>query len=166
MKLCPRCRDFRNKVNSKAGNKKRAICFATLQQNELNSNVAGFTTHVSFKPVLRQTRLQGLFFVVGKTRDIASQLVLQKSHKTSCTFFAARFTVPQGKTKGWSIYQMYLWQLFLVSLSAQVLLLQRPSQQHFCRLFMKNKGFLLSAVLKTHGNILFTMHALYTLWSN
>ena len=92
-------RTIRNKVTSKAGNKKRAICFATLQQNELNSNVAGFTTHVSFKPVLRQIWLQGLFFVVGKTRDIASQLVLQKSHKTSCTFFAARFTVPQGKTK-------------------------------------------------------------------
>ena len=29
----------------KTGNKKRAICFATWLQNELNSDVARFTTH-------------------------------------------------------------------------------------------------------------------------
>ena len=30
----------------KTGNNKRATCFATLLQNELNSDVAPFTTHV------------------------------------------------------------------------------------------------------------------------
>ena len=35
------------------GNKKRAICLATLLQNELNSDVGRFTTHI--KPVLQQT---------------------------------------------------------------------------------------------------------------
>ena len=30
----------------KTGYKKRATCFATLRQNELNSDVARFTTHV------------------------------------------------------------------------------------------------------------------------
>ena len=37
----------------------------------------------------RQVSLLG-----GKTRNIPFQLVLQKSYKTSCTFFAAHFTVP------------------------------------------------------------------------
>ena len=53
----------------------------------------------TFKPALQQIRLRGVFFVVRKTRNLASQLVLQKSHKTSCTFFVARFIVPQDKTK-------------------------------------------------------------------
>ena len=52
----------------------------------------------TFKPALQQIRLRGFFFVVRKTRNLASQLVLQKSHKTSCTFFVARFIVPQDKT--------------------------------------------------------------------
>ena len=30
----------------KTGNKKRLACFATLLQNELNSDIASFTTHV------------------------------------------------------------------------------------------------------------------------
>ena len=30
----------------KTGNKKRATCFATLLQNELDSDIARFTTHV------------------------------------------------------------------------------------------------------------------------
>ena len=32
--------------------------------------------------------------MVGKTRNIALQLVLQQCCKTSCTFFVARFSVP------------------------------------------------------------------------
>ena len=44
--------------------KKRATFFATLLQNELNSDVARFTTHI--KPVLKQIRLQGLFSCVVK----------------------------------------------------------------------------------------------------
>ena len=43
---------------------KRATFFATLLQNELNSDVARFTTHI--KPVLKQIRLQGLFSCVVK----------------------------------------------------------------------------------------------------
>ena len=39
----------------KKGNKKCVTCFATLLQNELNSGVARFTTHI--KPVLQQIRL-------------------------------------------------------------------------------------------------------------
>ena len=39
----------------KKGNKKCVTCFATLLQNELNSDVARFTTHI--KPVLQQIRL-------------------------------------------------------------------------------------------------------------
>ena len=44
--------------------KKRATFFATLLQNELNSDVARFTTHI--KPVLKQIRLQGLLSCVVK----------------------------------------------------------------------------------------------------
>ena len=36
-------------------NKKRATCFATLLQNELNNDVARYTTHV--KLVMQQIRL-------------------------------------------------------------------------------------------------------------
>ena len=40
----------------KTGNKKRATCFATLLQNELNSDVARFITHI--KPVFQQIRAE------------------------------------------------------------------------------------------------------------
>ena len=59
----------------KHGNKKRAF-FATLVQNELNSDVVHFTT-------LQQIRLN----VGGKTLNIANELVLHQCWKTSCTFF-------------------------------------------------------------------------------
>ena len=49
------------------GNKKRT-CLATLVQNELNSDVACFTTHI--KPVLQQIRLLKGLNVGGKTRNI------------------------------------------------------------------------------------------------
>ena len=39
----------------KNGNKKRATCFATLLQNELNNDVALYTTHI--KPVVKQIKL-------------------------------------------------------------------------------------------------------------
>ena len=57
----------------KPGNKKGATCFATLLQNELNSDVARFTTHI--KPVLQQIRLLTGLNVGGKTCNIAFQLV-------------------------------------------------------------------------------------------
>ena len=69
------------------GNKKCATCFATLQQNELNSDVAHFTTHI--KPVLQQIRLLTGLNVGGKMRNIAI-----KCCKTSCTFFVTHFSVP------------------------------------------------------------------------
>ena len=51
------------------GNKKHAICHATLLQNELNNDVAHFTTHI--KPVLQQIRLLTGLNKGGKTRNIA-----------------------------------------------------------------------------------------------
>ena len=60
----------------KTGNKKRATCFATVLQNELNSDVARFTTHI--KPVLQQIRLLTGLNMGGKTRNIAIKLILQQ----------------------------------------------------------------------------------------
>ena len=74
----------------KTGNKNHASCLATLLQNEFNSDVARFTSHI--KPVLHQIRLLTVFNVSDKTCNIAFQLILQQCCKTSCTFFVARFT--------------------------------------------------------------------------
>jgi len=63
------------------GNKRRATCRATLLQNELNSDVARFTTHT--KPVSQQIRLLTGLNVGGKTHNIAIQIVLQQCCKTS-----------------------------------------------------------------------------------
>ena len=60
----------------KTGNKKRAPCLAALLQNELNRDLARFTTHI--KPVLQQIRLLTGLNVSGKKRNIAIQLVLQQ----------------------------------------------------------------------------------------
>ena len=76
--------------NGKTGNKKRAICFATWLQNELNSDVARFTTYEN-KPYNLISCKTGSNMGV-KTRNIATQLGLQQCCKTSCTFFVARFT--------------------------------------------------------------------------
>ena len=72
--------------------KKRATCLATLLQNELNTDVARFTTLI--KPVLQQIRLLTGLNVGGKTLNIAIQLVLQQCCKTSCKLLVARFFVP------------------------------------------------------------------------
>ena len=77
---------------AKTGNKKHATCFPTLLQNELNSEVARFTTHV--QTCQQPDLLQDRFDVGGKTRNIAIQLVLQQCCKTSCMIFVARFSVP------------------------------------------------------------------------
>ena len=76
----------------KTGNKKHATCLATLLQNELNNDVARFTTHI--KPVLQKIMLLTGLTMGGKTRNIAFQLALQQCSKTSCTFFVARFSIP------------------------------------------------------------------------
>ena len=82
--------------HGKTGNKKSATCFATLLQNELDSDVARFTTHI--KPALQQIRLLIGLNMRGKRRNIAIQRVLQQCQlqccKTSYTFFLVRFTVP------------------------------------------------------------------------
>ena len=76
--------------NGKTGNKKRAICFATWLQNELNSDVARFTTYEN-KPYNLISCKTGSN-MGGKTRNIATQLGLQQCCKTSCTFLVAHFT--------------------------------------------------------------------------
>ena len=81
-----------SKGTEKRASKNCATCLATLLQTELNSDVARVTTHI--KPVLEQIRLLTGLNVGGKTRNITIQLVLQLCCNTSCTFFAARFSVP------------------------------------------------------------------------
>ena len=58
----------------KTGNEKRAICFATWLQNELNSDVARFTTHEN-KPCNLISCKTGSN-MGDKTRNIAIQLGL------------------------------------------------------------------------------------------
>ena len=66
---------------------KRATFFATLLQNELNSDVARFTTHI--KPVLQQIRLLTGFNVSHKTRNIVNFAALwqNKLRVFCCSFF-------------------------------------------------------------------------------
>ena len=71
------------------GQQKRATCFVTLLQNELESDVARFTTHVQTCLATNQVSFKG-----GKTGNIAFQLVLQQCGKTSSTCFVAYFTLP------------------------------------------------------------------------
>ena len=58
-----------SKGTEKRARKKRAACFSTLLQNELNSDVVRFTTHI--KSVLQQIRLLTGLNMGGKTRNIA-----------------------------------------------------------------------------------------------
>ena len=74
---------------TETGNKKRATCFATLLENELNSDAARFTTHI--KPFLQQIRLFTGLNMGGKRRNIAIQLVLQLCCKKGCTFLLPVF---------------------------------------------------------------------------
>ena len=66
---CEFLKHWLNLEYGNTGNKKRATCFATLLQNELNSDVARFTTLI--KPVLQQIRLLTGLNMGGKTRNIA-----------------------------------------------------------------------------------------------
>lgn len=58
-------------------------CLATLRQNEFNSNVSSFTTHI--KPFLQQIWFLTGLNVGDKTRNIAIQLVLLQCCKTRFT---------------------------------------------------------------------------------
>ena len=75
--------------HGKTSNKKRATCFALLPQNELNGDVARFPTHVQTCYLL-----QDRFYLGGKTRNIAIQLVLPQCCKTNGTFLVTRFSAP------------------------------------------------------------------------
>ena len=81
-----------------AGNKQRATCSATLLQNELNNDVPSFATRV--RTCLATNKVVRVFFVDGKRRKTAIQLVLQQSRKTSCTFFLARY-IERAKQYYW-----------------------------------------------------------------
>ena len=63
-------------------------------QNELNTDVARFTSHV--RTCLATNKVARFVFLGRKTRSasIAIQLVLQQCSKKSCTFLVAFFTVP------------------------------------------------------------------------
>ena len=65
-------------------------CLATLLQNELNTDVARLSTHT--KPVQQQIRLLTGFNVVGKTRTIAFEFVLQQKLQNKLHLFVACFT--------------------------------------------------------------------------
>ena len=62
----------------------RATCFATLLQKELNIDVARIATHV--RTCISTSKVTRFVFLGrgGKTRNIAIQLVLQRSCKTTC----------------------------------------------------------------------------------
>ena len=72
----------------KTANKKRKI-FATWLQNELDSDVARFTTHEN-KPYNIISCKTGSN-IGGKTRNITIQLGLKQCRKTSCTFLYCPF---------------------------------------------------------------------------
>ena len=77
---------------SKTGNKKRATGFATLLQNEMNTDVVCFTTRI--RTCLATNKVARLFFVGGKTRNSHIQLVLQQC----CTFLLLLSVLPHLKT--------------------------------------------------------------------
>ena len=77
---------------SKTGNKKRATCFATLLQNEMNTDVARFNTRI--RTCLATNKVARLLFVGGKTRNSHIQLVLQQC----CTFLLLLSVSPHLKT--------------------------------------------------------------------
>ena len=77
---------------SETGNKKRATCFATLLQNEMNTDVARFTTRI--RTCLARNKAARLFFVGGKRRNSHIRLVLQQC----CTFLLSLSVLPHLKS--------------------------------------------------------------------
>ena len=77
---------------SKTGNKKRATGFATLLQNEMNTDVARFNTRI--RTCLATNKVARLFFVGGKTHNSHIRLVLQQC----CTFLLLFSVLPHLKT--------------------------------------------------------------------
>ena len=82
--MCRTCISY-----SKTGSKKRATCFVTFLENELNSDVARCTIHALTNN--QQIRLQGFISWVVKRATSAIQLILRQSCKKSCKFFVYPF---------------------------------------------------------------------------
>ena len=79
--------------DGQTGNKKHATCLATLPQNELNSVVVRFITHI--KPVLQQIRLlTGLTDVGGETRTIIASFYASLSRSPVLIAFSRAFIPP------------------------------------------------------------------------
>ena len=75
------------------GKPKTCNLFCNIAAKRVNSDVAPVTTHVP--TCLSTNKVARFFFVGGKTRNVAIQLVLQQSRQTGCTFFVSCFTVSQ-----------------------------------------------------------------------
>ena len=71
---------------------KRSTCFATLQQNEVNSDVARFTTHV--RTCLATNKVARFLLLGGKRRNIAIQFVWSKVAKQVARFCRPFYAVP------------------------------------------------------------------------
>ena len=102
------------------GNKKRATCLATLQQNELYSDVARFTTNI--KLVLHQIRLSTRFAAVLRN----------KLH----VFFFSRFSVPLQRKKRFQCVVKPFPHVQIVGRKAKWQKLPGGKGLQFCSLFI------------------------------
>ena len=85
--MCPTCISY-----SKTGSKKRATCFVTFLENELNSDVARCTIHAVTKN--QQIRLQGFISWVVKRATSLFNSFCGKVVKKVASFLFTRLTVP------------------------------------------------------------------------
>ena len=102
------------------GNKKRATCLATLQQNELYSDVARFTTNI--KLVLHQIRLSTRFAAVLRN--------------TLHVFFFPRFSVPLQRKKRFQCVVKPFPHVQIVGEKAKWQKLPGGKGLQFCSLFI------------------------------
>ena len=102
------------------GNKKRTTCLATLQQNELYSDVARFTTNI--KLVLHQIRLSTRFAAVLRN----------KLH----VFFFPRFSVPLQRKKRFQCVVKPFPHVQIVGRKAKWQKLPGGKGLQFCSLFI------------------------------
>ena len=102
------------------GNKKRATCLATLQQNELYSDVARFTTNI--KLVLHQIRLSTRFAAVLRN--------------TFHVFFFPRFSVPLQRKKRFQCVVKPFPHVQIVGRKAKWQKLPGGKGLQFCSLFI------------------------------
>ena len=103
------------------GNKKRATCLATLQQNELYSDVARFTTNI--KLVLHQIRLSTRFAAVLR-------------NMLHVFFFFSRFSVPLQRKKRFQCVVKPFPHVQIVGRKAKWQKLPGGKGLQFCSLFI------------------------------